>query len=319
MDPSVADPGPVMNLKEALERWGPEANAPCPTLAESEHYCRQLAQSHYENFTVVSWLFPRHMRQHLCNVYAYCRWADDLADEASSAPESLRLLDWWAEQLENPTPRHPVFVALRKTIREKKIPLQPFRDLLVAFRQDQTQTRYETWEELQGYCQHSANPVGRMVLYLGSSATPENEAWSDSICTGLQLINFCQDVRRDYERGRIYLPRTERVHWGWDDATFAGLMRTNLGERAPAFREMLREQVARAEGLLRAGEPLVRHVHRDLQLPVRLFISGGLAIATAIRQQHYDVWSRRPVVTRWKKLVLLAQAWLGSKAPRGKG
>jgi squalene synthase HpnC len=281
-----------MNLTDELERWGPEASTPRPSLAESQDYCRRLAKSHYENFSVVSWLFPRRLHQHLCNVYAYCRWADDLADEMQSPAESLRLLAWWAGQLDDPAPRHPVFIALRETIREKQVPREPFRDLLVAFRQDQTRTRYETWEELQQYCQYSANPVGRIVLHLGESATTENEALSDSICTGLQLINFCQDVRRDFERGRMYLKGAAAN-----------------GCESDSFRALLQGEVDRAEELLRAGEPLVKLVQRDLRLPVRLFISGGFAIARAIRQQKYDVWTRRPVVTRWQKMMLLAGAW----------
>jgi squalene synthase HpnC len=280
-----------MNLKEELNRWGPEASSPRPSLAESQQYCRQLAESHYENFTVVSWLFPRRLHQHLCNVYAYCRWADDLADETESAAESLRLLTWWEEQLEDPTPRHPVFIALQQTMREKQIPQQPFRDLLVAFRQDQTRSRYETWEELQQYCRYSANPVGRIVLHLGESANAANEALSDSICTGLQLINFCQDVRRDFERGRVYLLHLEPKESASD-----------------SFRKLIKQEVDRAEELLRAWAPLANLVHRDLKLPVRLFVSGGLAIASAIRQQKYDVWTKRPVVSKWRKLMLLIQA-----------
>jgi squalene synthase HpnC len=303
-----------MDLSKELQRWGPDSSAPRPTLAESQHYCRQLAQSHYENFSVVSWLFPRHLRQHLCNVYAYCRWADDLADETGSAGDSLKLLAWWESLLVAREPRHPVFIALRDTLREKQIPLQPFRDLLIAFRQDQRQSRYETWDELRQYCQYSANPVGRIVLHLGDSATPETEQLSDSICTGLQLINFCQDVRRDFEIGRIYLPRAERVAAGGGDR---GLDAS--ATEWDSFRDMLKPQVDRAEELLRAGEPLVKLVHRDLQLPVRLFINGGLAIASAIRQQNYDVWTRRPVVSRWRKALLLLNAWLAGKVPSSKG
>ena len=298
-----------MNLTEELQRWGPESTSPRPTLAEAQQYCRRLATSHYENFSVVSWLFPRHLRQHLCNVYAYCRWADDLADETESAAESMRLLDWWERQLAEADSRHPVFIALRETIREKQIGLQPFRDLLIAFRQDQHQTQYETWEELQRYCRYSANPVGRIVLRLGASATAENEALSDSICMGLQLINFCQDVQRDFERGRIYLPREDRNRFGWgDEPAHASAATAPFAEFLQSSREMLKQQVDRAEGLLRGGEPLVKQVHRDLRLPVRLFIDGGLAIVSAIRQQNYDVWTKRPVVTRWRKLMLLVQA-----------
>lgn len=303
-----------MDLREQLRYLGPSSNAPTPTLEDAQLYCRQLATSHYENFSVASWLFPAHLRQHLCNVYAYCRWADDLADETESPATSLCLLEWWETQLDDPESRHPVFVALRETIRAKQLPLEPFRNLLIAFRQDQRQTRYETRDELIGYCRNSADPVGRMVLHLGSSATAENEALSDSVCTGLQLINFCQDVRRDYERGRIYLPRDERLEFGWNDERFQEAARPNQWVRATplveSFCEMLKALVDRAETLLRAGEPLIGKVHRDLRLPVRVFIRGGLAIAGAIRQQQYDVWSRRPVVSKWQKLMILARAWL---------
>ncbi len=300
-----------MNLVKELDLWGPTGTQPKPTLAQSQQYCRQLAMSHYENFAVVSWLFPRHLHQHLCNVYAYCRWADDLADETERPADSLRLLDWWEAQLAESEPRHPVFIALRETIREQDIPLQPFRDLLVAFRQDQVQTRYENWDELADYCRHSANPVGRIVLHLGNAATPENLPLSDSICTGLQLINFCQDVARDYAKGRIYSPRDEREKFGWNEERFAA----QAAHHRPvddSFRQLLQVQVDRADTLLRKGEPLITQGGRDLRMPVRLFIAGGLAIARAIRQQHYDVWSRRPVVSKWRRARLLVSAWWSS-------
>lgn len=307
-----------MDLPKQLAQWGPHGKnltsaAPRPTLAEAEQYCRQLATSHYENFSVVTWLFPRHLRQHLCNVYAYCRWADDLADEAASPQQATDLLAWWEGELDHyARSRHPVFVALRETIERKQVPLAPFRDLLVAFRQDQVRARYESWSELEAYCQKSANPVGRLVLHLGDAASPENIALSDSICTGLQLINFCQDVARDHAKGRIYLPRAERELFGWNDERFAAKAARQLPVD-DSFRQMLRQQVDRAEGLLRAGEPLVRQAGSDLRLPVRLFIDGGLAIARAIRQQDFDVWSRRPVVTKWTKLKLLVRGYFTSR------
>jgi squalene synthase HpnC len=245
----------------------------------------------------------------LCNVYAYCRWADDLADESSSPKQASELLTWWEDQLAlGADSRHPVFIALAATIKEKQMPLRPFRALLVAFRKDQVKTRYETWDEVLDYCEHSANPVGRMVLHLGMSATPGNILLSDSICTGLQHINFCQDVARDYARGRIYLPREERAKFGWDDERFA---QQALSKKPPdeSFRLMLKEQVDRVQFHL-VKDLLINGVHRDLRLPVRLFINGGLAIAAAIRQQRYDVWTRRPVVSKWQKLMLLLNGWL---------
>jgi phytoene/squalene synthetase len=361
-----------MDLAAELAAYGPGVKSASLSLAEAQAYCRRLARSHYENFTVAGWLFPRHLRQHLCNVYAYCRWADDLADEASITPvpdgavsdqpaQSLALLDWWEGQLDDvyreagpqsdalprgereTQPRHPVFVALSETIRECGLPRQPLADLLVAFRRDQVQTRYETFDDLLTYCRYSANPVGRIVLHLGHSASEKGSSnvgrgspdqsvgrgfpdpallrsggrgspdpallqWSDSICTGLQLANFCQDVRRDYERGRIYLPLDECRRHGWDEDKFAA------GQPDDGFRTLLKEQVDRAQQFLRAGEPLAAAVGRDLRLSVRLFIYGGFTILAAIRRARYDVWSQRPTVGRGTKLRLAARAWWRSLA-----
>ena len=300
-----------MDLAVELKKWGPQGTARCSSLAEAEEYCRALAQSHYENFTVVSWLFPRHLRQHLCNVYAYCRWADDLADETNLPAESLQLLTWWEEQLNeletaNASPKHPVFIALSETIREKQIPLQPFRDLLIAFRQDQTKTRYENWDELRSYCEHSANPVGRIVLQLGGQAT-DNLALSDQICTGLQLINFCQDVARDYAKGRIYLPRNESEAFGWSDERFSEQAKSDA-KPDQSFRDLLKQQVDRAEQLLLAGSKLSQQCGRDLAFPIRVFLRGGLAICGAVRRQNYDVWTRRPVVSKWNRLWIVLRS-----------
>jgi len=246
----------------------------------AQRYCRQLAESHYENFTVASRLLPLRLYQHFCNVYAYCRWADDLADEQSSPHEALALLDWWQQEL-NATyagqPQHPVFVALSQTIREVDLPQQPFDDLLIAFRRDQTQTRYETLDDLLTYCDKSANPVGRIVLQLGRCASDENMQLSDSICTGLQLANFWQDAHRDYERGRIYIPQDLCRRYGWDEAHFAAKASDS------AFRDLLQPLVEQADAMLVAGQPLIRKVCRELQVPVQLFVGGGRAILAAIR------------------------------------
>jgi squalene synthase HpnC len=303
-----------MDLTTQLKLWGPRGSSRCDSLAEAQAYCRALAQSHYENFSVISWLFPRHLRQHLANVYAYCRWADDLADEMNEPQEALRLLAWWEEQLNDLSrasakPTHPVFIALADTIRSKRLPLAPFRSLLVAFRQDQVQTHYESWEELEVYCRHSADPVGELVLHLSGSASAEKLRLSAAICTGLQLINFCQDVRRDYEKGRIYLPRSERATYGWTDDRFAELAESQLAPDE-SFRRMLKVQVDRSEKLLRLGSPLTQQLEPDFGFPVRAFVRGGLAIAEAIRRQRYDVWTRRPVIGKWRRAVILLRAWL---------
>ncbi len=273
---------------------------------EARRYCRRLATRHYENFTVATRLLPAHLRQHFCNVYAYCRWADDLADEPGDPEQSLAALDRWEQQLDDcyrGHDTHPIFVALGETIRQFEIPRKPFADLLVAFRQDQRVTRYETFEELLDYCRNSANPVGRLVLCLGRCSTPERQTLSDSICTGLQLANFYQDVARDYDLGRIYLPQADCRRFGYAEADFA------QGKCNDAFRQLLAAKVDEAEDWLRRGLPLVEMMPADLRLSVALFLHGGLAILEAVRRQEFDVWTSRPEVSKRQKLRLLASCW----------
>src|ERR1700688_4858696 len=176
---------------------------------EAERYTRWLAMHHYENFGVVSWLLPRSLHQHFYNVYAYCRWSDDLGDEVPDHARALALLDDWERELDAcyaGHPSHPVLIALAPTIKAFDIPSEPFRDLLTAFRQDQHAPRYETWGDVIGYCRYSANPVGRLVLYLCGYRDAMRQQLSDATCTALQLANFWQDVSRDLEKGRIYIP-----------------------------------------------------------------------------------------------------------------
>lgn len=290
-----------------LELYGPTARLPkALTLAQARRYCRRLARHHYENFTVASWLVPRHLRQHFYNVYAYCRWADDLADEAAGPQQSIALLEWWEgllHQCYRGQAYHPVFVALTETIRQFEIPVDPFADLLVAFRQDQRVVRYETLEQLLEYCRYSANPVGRLVLYLGGCHDPRRAQLADSVCTGLQLANFCQDVARDWDRGRIYLPQAHLRRFGCDESTFA------RREASDGFRRLLKAEVDEAAGWLHRGRPLVALVPEALRFDVALFVEGGLAILEAIRRQDYDVWSRRPVLSRTQKARLAVRCW----------
>jgi squalene synthase HpnC len=290
-----------------LELYGPEAHSPRPpSLRKSRRYCRRLARRHYENFTVASWLLPGGLRQHFSNVYAYCRWADDLADEVGDPRRSLALLDWWQRQLEaccRGEARHPVFVALADTIRQFQIPRDPLADLLVAFRQDQEVRRYEDFGQLLDYCRYSANPVGRLVLYLGRCHTPERVQLADSICTGLQLANFWQDVARDARRGRIYLPQSDCRRFGCDEALLA------RGQYHESLGRLLSAEVERAEAFLRQGLPLAGLMPAELRLDVALFVHGGLAVLRAIRRQHCDVWTSRPVVSRFEKLRLSARCW----------
>ncbi len=294
------------DFQQDLAKYGPQTMAVPITLRQARRYCRRFTRKNYENFTVASMLLPRRLKQHFYHVYAYCRWADNLADEAGNTGQSLALLGWWEMHLREcfrGKAVHPVFIALRETIERFAVPLEPFIDLLVAFRQDQRVTRYESFDQLLEYCRYSANPVGRLVLYLGESATPDRFHDSDSICTGLQLINFCQDVARDFERGRVYLPQVECRRYGYTEAMFAAR------ECNDAFRRLLAAQVDQAEGFLRSGLRLADRVPPALKLDIALFVHGGLAVAKAIRRQDFDVWSRRPTVSKTERIGILASCW----------
>jgi len=296
-----------LSVAEELDHYGPRARQVARVSREAAaEYCRRFAESHYENFTVASRLLPAALVPHFHALYAWCRWADDLADETAGADESLALLDWWQDELArcyDGRPEHPVTVALEATIRQFEIPAQPFEQLLAAFRQDQRVSRYATHEDVLGYCANSANPVGRLVLYLARAHDDERGVLADSICTGLQLVNFCQDVVRDYRKGRIYLPQETLERFGYSEAMF------ERGECNAAFRAALACEVERAENYLRAGQPLIERMPRELRIDIALFAAGGLAIARAIRRENFDVWRRRPVVGKWAQLKLLAGCW----------
>ncbi len=287
-----------------LLRFGPNmGTAGVVDPATARQYCRNLACGHYENFTVASRLLPHDLRQHFCNVYAYCRWADDLADEVAADGESLRLLGWWESELDAMYAGrawHPVFVALADTVAQFEIPRQPLADLLIAFRQDQTVRQYETWDQLLGYCRNSANPVGRLVLYLARRHRDELLPLSDDVCTGLQLANFWQDLARDLDMGRIYVPREALEAAGLSTATFQARQAT------PEFRLLMQQLVTRTRSMLDAGWPLVTAMPGRLRVAMALFIGGGLSILKAIEKQGYDVWQRRPVVGRRQRFRLLA-------------
>jgi squalene synthase HpnC len=282
------------------------AAGPAFTLHDARAYCRQFVKRHYENFSAVSLLVPRRLRPHFHAIYAFCRGADDLADETADPQISMMLLDAWERDLKacfDGHASHPVFVALADTVRTFNLPIEPFTDLLTAFRRDQQQTRYESVAELLDYCRYSANPVGRLVLLVGGGCTTENAALSDSICTGLQLVNFCQDVARDYDKGRIYIPRESWDRFGYDEAMFA------RHEFNPAFASMLAEEVNRAESFLLAGLPLGQKAPRDIRRQIVLIARGGLEVVAAIRRIGYNVWRHRPTVSRLRQLQLLAKTW----------
>jgi len=279
-----------------------------PSEAEAQLYCKQLARTHYENFSVASWFLPKRLRQHFFNVYAYCRISDDLGDEVGDPKASLRLLDQWEGELDAcyaGHPRHPVFVALAETVRKFEIPKQTFVDLLTAFRQDQTTTRYATFADLLGYCRYSANPVGHLVLYVCGNRDAERQALSDFTCTALQLANFWQDVSTDYAKGRIYLPQEDMGRFGVSESDIA--RRQNI----PAFCELMRFEVERARDWFQQGLPLAKKVDHELAIDIELFSRGGQAILDAIKRQQYQVLGRRPAISKTRKLALVARAAWG--------
>src|ERR1700724_2528925 len=253
-----------------------------PSLLDAYSYCERLARTHYENFSVATWFLPKRLRQHFYNVYAYCRISDDLGDETGNREASLQLLDEWECELNacyESAPRHPVFVALAGTGREVDIPKQTFADLLTAFRQDQTVTRYETFDGLLGYCRYSANPVGHLVLYLCGYRDSERQQLSDFTCTALQLANFWQDVSADYEKGRVYVPLEDMRKYNVTETDIAGKNNT------PAFREMMRFEVQRAREWFDRGLPLIKKVGRELAIDVELFSRGGQEVLNEIESQ----------------------------------
>ncbi|MGH9688192.1 MAG: squalene synthase HpnC [Candidatus Acidiferrales bacterium] len=279
---------------------------------DAQRYTRWLATHHYENFNVVSWLLPRHLHQHFYNVYAYCRWSDDLGDEVPDRARALHLLDAWEDDLrliygpEGSGPSHPVLVALRETIRAKEIPLRPFADLLRAFRQDQQVSRYATWDEVLDYCVYSANPVGRLVLYVCGYRDEERQRLSDYTCTALQLANFWQDVGRDLEKGRIYIPTSAFTAHG---LTEAEIVERKFDQR---YAQLMKELIARARGLFVAGLPLARMVDGNLRVDIELFSRGGMAILDAIEKSGYNTLQHRPALSKATGARLLIGA-LGSK------
>jgi squalene synthase HpnC len=279
-----------------------------PTEAEAREYCRRLARSHYENFSVASWFLPSRLRQHFFNVYAYCRISDDLADEVGDTEASLQLLDQWAGELGAcyaGRARHPVFVALAETVHRFEIPKYEFVDLLTAFRQDQSVSRYETFDDLLGYCRYSANPVGHLVLYLCGYRDLERQELSDYTCTALQLANFWQDVSADFGKGRIYLPLEDLRRFGVSEEAI------HQDENTPAFCEMLKFEVERAREWFKQGLPLINKVDRKLATDIELFSRGGQEILNAIQLQNYAVLGRRPAISKTRKLALAARAALG--------
>jgi squalene synthase HpnC len=278
-----------------------------PTLAEAQAWCHELATTHYENFHVATFFLPRRVRPHFESIYAYCRVADDLGDEVADPAVATRLLDTWGAMLDEcyDSPEksmHPVFVALHETIRECNPPRQLFLDLLHAFRMDQIKKEYESWDELLEYSHYSANPVGRLVLWVCGYREEPLALLSDKVCTALQLANFWQDVVEDKERGRRYLPGDAMLRFGVEEGQIEGRVFT------PEFRAMVQSLVVRTRKMLLEGGEISKHVDKELAVVLNLFRKGGEAILNGIAAQDFDVLRGRPVVTKARKLGLLVEA-----------
>ncbi len=268
---------------------------------------------HYENFPVASWLLPAHLRKPIEAIYAFARSADDFADEGNLSPaERLNLLNGYSAQLKliisGNDPEEELFARLARVIAEHSLPISLFEDLLDAFKQDVTKFRYETYAELLDYCRRSANPIGRMMLHLYRKTSPENLAWSDQICTALQLINHWQDVAIDFSKplcGRIYIPQEDLTAFGLSEADIAGA--TNCD----GWKQLMKFECNRARTLLNAGKPLGHALPGRIGAELRAIVAGGRAILEKIEHVDGDVFRRRPQLTKWDWLRIGPRAALG--------
>jgi len=301
-----------MAFIDDLRRFGPGITYRL-SRDEALEYCANLTSTHYENFSVVTWLTPREHRPAFQSIYAFCRWSDDLGDEVGDPAQSLALLEWWRGELRSlyrGEARHPVMIALSETVRRYGIPIDPFEALISAFEQDQSVSDYQTYEQLLDYCSRSANPVGHLVLCVAGAFTRENAQLADATCTALQLANFWQDVARDLAIGRVYLPRVDRERFHYRDGDLRALRFT------PQFAEMMKFEVERTRGLFAAGRELLGRIPSDLAVDIDLFSRGGLAILDRIEAQGFDVLGSRPALNRRTKLVLLLRALAMTWLPR---
>jgi squalene synthase HpnC len=308
---------------QQLDVYGPER---CDTLSveQARQWCRRLARRRYENFSVLSGLVPGPLRDDYAALYAFCRWADDLGDEVGDPDRSLELLAWWRRELEQcfaGEPRHPVFIALAPTIERHRLPIRPFDDLINAFEQDQTVTRYDTWEQVVDYCRRSADPVGRLVLMIGGEPRrDELFECSDAICTALQLTNHWQDVRRDIlERDRIYIPR-EMIEIDRFEERLVTTARQGFAPDREFFGEsrlLIRACVDRTWPLFEKGEGLLAMLSPRTRPFVGLFLAGGTRVLRAIEAWNCETVLYRPRLSKVTKMALVAGAWLASRLRRG--
>lgn len=301
---------------EEWQRYGPTAPRRPGTLADASAYCRWMARSQYENFVVGSLLLPRELQSHFYHVYAFCRWADDLGDELGDTGASLEALAWWKGELlamYQGNAWHPILQALQQTVQQFNIAPEPFLDLLSAFEQDQRLFRYEQFDQLLDYCRRSANPVGRLVLSLFQETQPLQLSLSDEICTGLQLANFWQDVRRDYAKGRIYLPQEDIDRFGC-----TVFFQSADQQPLPAgYRDLLRFQAERTAGYFQRGRSLILNLKPAHQSEIDLIVRGGELLLDRITAIHFDTWTTRPTLSKWTQAnLLLAALWRRWRRPR---
>lgn len=273
-------------------------------------YCERLTKKHYENFPVGSLLIPKKLRPAVWSIYAFARRADDIADEDFTENERIPALNAWESlliQSQSQRTRHPVFIALRETMLQHDLPIQLFQDLLTAFRMDVQTKRHARFQDLLFYCQHSANPVGRLILLLFGYRDEKLMELSDKICTALQLTNFWQDVAVDLKKGRIYLPLEdmERFHYSEDE----------LLERrfSPEFQKLLQFQVERCYIMFQEGAQLTQFLKGRLKLEIKCVVMGGIAILKKIQALQYNTLEQRPQIVTKDKVKLLLRAMLAFK------
>ena len=301
-------------IPELLLRWGPGTTYDVP-LTLAQDYCRSLTLGHGENFSVLTRFVPDRMREGMCAVYAFCRWADDLGDEIGDPEKSLELLAWWRNELQacfDGRSSHPVFIALEPVLDRHQLPIEPFEALIGAFEQDQTVARYQTWDDLLAYCRGSADPVGRLVLALaGEPVSPEQLRASDAICTALQLANHWQDVKRDLlARDRIYIPTELHAIPDFEQRLRSTVMNGHAPDRdfLPAYRSLVRTCVDRTWTLFEEGQTLIPSVADDIKAVLWLFPAGGTTVLRLIEQWNYETCLGRPKVGLFTKLRLAIEA-----------
>jgi squalene synthase HpnC len=293
---------PRYRFEEEWHRYQPGTSPGRMSLSDASAYCRWMAKSQYENFVVGSLLLPRQLRPHFFHIYAFCRWADDLGDESSSPTVALQALAWWRSELQEMfagRATHPILIALETTVRKFDIRPELFLDLLSAFEQDQIVTRYDSFPQLLDYCRRSANPVGRLVLSLFRQTKPEQLEASDDICTALQLVNFWQDVRRDHDKGRTYLPYEDLQQFHC--ARFFDSPAAQIEQ----FRELIRFQINRTAEYFQRGRRLLLNLPACYQAEIELIVRGGEMLLDRIRHVGYDTWTFRPTVSKWTQVSLL--------------